>query len=188
LQDVGNAPCCSFNAVAQETGRNAALRVFRHPTMPVRPTPRSIPHPRRSSGFFRVCPESLVPARQYYIFRGPGECRRDGPTGFHYRRPGRHPRRRRNENLTRMNLSLIAMSDKIRSYAELRELIRLSLRAQNQEWVEPDCDSPICASYEAWLFPSGHRIPSPTYLMRLSSSLAPSRQPTLSTIFANWQI
>jgi hypothetical protein len=85
-------------------------------------------------------------------------------------------------------ISLIAMCDKIRSYAELRQLIRLSLRAQNQEWVEPNGDSPICASYEAWLFPSGHRIPWPTYLMRLSSSLAPSRQPTMSTIFANWQI
>jgi hypothetical protein len=41
------------------------------------------------------------------------------------------------------------MSDKIRSYAELRELIRLSLRAQHPEWVEPNGDSPICDSYEA---------------------------------------
>jgi hypothetical protein len=41
------------------------------------------------------------------------------------------------------------MSDKIRSYAELRELIRLSLRTQHPEWVEPNGDSPICDSYEA---------------------------------------
>jgi len=41
------------------------------------------------------------------------------------------------------------MSDKIRSYAELRELIRVSLRAQHPEWVEPNGDSPICDSYEA---------------------------------------
>jgi hypothetical protein len=43
------------------------------------------------------------------------------------------------------------MSDKIRNYAELRELIRRSLRAQNPEWVEPNGDSPICDSYEARL-------------------------------------
>jgi hypothetical protein len=49
-------------------------------------------------------------------------------------------------NLKRLH---IAMSDKIRSYAELRELIRLSLRAQHPEWVEPNGDSPICDSYEA---------------------------------------
>ncbi len=41
------------------------------------------------------------------------------------------------------------MSDKIRSYAELRELIRISLRIQNPEWVEPNGDSPVCDSYEA---------------------------------------
>jgi hypothetical protein len=41
------------------------------------------------------------------------------------------------------------MSDKIRSYAELRELIRFSLRAQHPEWIEPNGDSPICDSYEA---------------------------------------
>ena len=43
----------------------------------------------------------------------------------------------------------IEMSDKIRSYAELRELIRVSLRAQHPEWVEPNGDSPICDAYEA---------------------------------------
>jgi hypothetical protein len=43
----------------------------------------------------------------------------------------------------------IAMSDKIRSYVELREFIRVSLRIQNPEWVEPNGDSPICDSYEA---------------------------------------
>ena len=41
------------------------------------------------------------------------------------------------------------MSDKIRSYAELREFIRISLRIQHPEWVEPNGDSPICDSYQA---------------------------------------
>jgi hypothetical protein len=41
------------------------------------------------------------------------------------------------------------MSDKIRSYAELREFIRASLRIQNPEWVAPNGDSPVCDSYEA---------------------------------------
>jgi hypothetical protein len=40
------------------------------------------------------------------------------------------------------------MSEKIRSYAELRELIRVALLTQNPEWVEPNGDSPICDSYE----------------------------------------
>src|SRR5258707_9100942 len=42
-----------------------------------------------------------------------------------------------------------AMSDKICSYAELRELIRVSLRTQHPEWIEPNGDSPICDFYEA---------------------------------------
>jgi hypothetical protein len=41
------------------------------------------------------------------------------------------------------------MTDKIRSYAELREFIRISLRIQHPEWVEPNGDSPICDSYQA---------------------------------------
>jgi hypothetical protein len=41
------------------------------------------------------------------------------------------------------------MSEKIRTYAELRELIRVSLRIQNPEWVEPNGDSPLCDSHEA---------------------------------------
>ena len=41
------------------------------------------------------------------------------------------------------------MSNKIRSYTELRKLIRASLRMQNPEWVEPNGESPICDSYEA---------------------------------------
>jgi len=41
------------------------------------------------------------------------------------------------------------MPDKIRTYAELRELIRVSLRIQNPEWVQPNGDSPVCDSYEA---------------------------------------
>ena len=40
------------------------------------------------------------------------------------------------------------MSDKIRSYAELQELIRVSLRIQHPEWIEPNGDSPVCDSYE----------------------------------------
>jgi hypothetical protein len=43
----------------------------------------------------------------------------------------------------------IAMPDQIRDYAELRELVRVSLRTQNPEWVEPDGVSPICDAYEA---------------------------------------
>jgi hypothetical protein len=43
------------------------------------------------------------------------------------------------------------MSDKIRTYAELRDLISVSLRIQNPEWVEPNGDSPVCDSYEARL-------------------------------------
>jgi hypothetical protein len=41
------------------------------------------------------------------------------------------------------------MSNQIGSYAELRKMIRVSLRMQNPEWVEPNGDSPICDSYEA---------------------------------------
>ena len=41
------------------------------------------------------------------------------------------------------------MSDKIRSYAELRELIRVSLRIQHPEWVKSDGNSPICDFYDA---------------------------------------
>ena len=43
------------------------------------------------------------------------------------------------------------MSDKIRSYAELRELIRVSLRIQHPEWVKSDGNSPICDFYDARL-------------------------------------
>ncbi len=42
-----------------------------------------------------------------------------------------------------------AMSDTIHTYAELRNLIRTSLRIQNPEWIEPNGDSPVCDSYEA---------------------------------------
>ena len=41
------------------------------------------------------------------------------------------------------------MSDKIRSFTELRKFIRASLRIQNPEWVDPNGESPICDSYEA---------------------------------------
>lgn len=43
------------------------------------------------------------------------------------------------------------MSDKIRSFQELRALIRLSLRTQHPEWVEFNGASPIADSYEARL-------------------------------------
>jgi len=49
----------------------------------------------------------------------------------------------------RRNQNQQAMSNKIRTYAELRELIRVSLRTQNPEWVEPNGNSPLCDSYEA---------------------------------------
>jgi hypothetical protein len=39
--------------------------------------------------------------------------------------------------------------ENIRSYTELRKLIRVSLRVQNPDWVEPNGDSPLCDSYEA---------------------------------------
>jgi hypothetical protein len=41
------------------------------------------------------------------------------------------------------------MSDTIRSYAELRELIWVSLRIQHPEWVQSDGSSPICDFYDA---------------------------------------
>jgi hypothetical protein len=43
------------------------------------------------------------------------------------------------------------MSDEIRSYAELRELIQVSLRIQHPEWVNSDGNSPICDFYDARL-------------------------------------
>jgi hypothetical protein len=43
------------------------------------------------------------------------------------------------------------MTDKIRSYAELLEFIRVSLRTQHPEWVAPNGDSPICDFYQARL-------------------------------------
>jgi len=39
----------------------------------------------------------------------------------------------------------------IRSLAELRVLIRTSLRSQHPEWIEPNGNSPICDEYEARL-------------------------------------
>jgi hypothetical protein len=49
----------------------------------------------------------------------------------------------------RPSTKAIEMSEKIRNYAELRELIRVSLRKRNPEWIEPNGDSPLCDSYEA---------------------------------------
>jgi len=47
---------------------------------------------------------------------------------------------------------LVVKSDKkIPGYAELRALIRASLRSQHPEWIEPDGNSPICDGYDARL-------------------------------------
>jgi hypothetical protein len=47
---------------------------------------------------------------------------------------------------------LVVKSDKKNpSYAELRALIRASLRSQHPEWIEPDGNSPICDEYDARL-------------------------------------
>ena len=43
------------------------------------------------------------------------------------------------------------MSDRIRSYAELRQLVQVSLRIQHPEWVNSDGNSPICDFYDARL-------------------------------------
>jgi hypothetical protein len=52
----------------------------------------------------------------------------------------------------RLRLMVVVKSDKkIRSYAELRALIRVSLRLQHPEWIEPNGNSPICDEYDARL-------------------------------------
>lgn len=43
------------------------------------------------------------------------------------------------------------MAEKIRSYAELRQLIRASLRVQHPEWIQPNGESPICDEYDSRL-------------------------------------
>jgi len=43
------------------------------------------------------------------------------------------------------------MAEKIRSYAELRALIRASLRVQHPERIQPNGESPICDEYDARL-------------------------------------
>ncbi len=48
-----------------------------------------------------------------------------------------------------LDLEPAAKFERIRSYTELRKLIRVSLRIQNPEWVEANGDSPRCDSYEA---------------------------------------
>jgi|GEM_PF-6882925 hypothetical protein len=37
------------------------------------------------------------------------------------------------------------------SYAELRALIRSTLRSQHPEWIEPNGNSPMCDAYDARL-------------------------------------
>jgi hypothetical protein len=49
-------------------------------------------------------------------------------------------------------LKLVVKSEKnIRSYGELRALIRASIRSQHPEWIEPNGSSPICDEYDARL-------------------------------------
>ena len=45
----------------------------------------------------------------------------------------------------------IAMSQKTRTYTELREQIHHDLRISTPRWVEPDGESPMCDFYEARL-------------------------------------
>lgn len=52
----------------------------------------------------------------------------------------------------RLRPMVVVKPDKnVRSYAELRALIRASLRSQHPEWVEPNGNSPICDEYDARL-------------------------------------
>jgi hypothetical protein len=53
------------------------------------------------------------------------------------------------------------MSDRIRSYAELRKLMRVSLRIQHPEWVKSDGNSPICDFYDARFAELLGLVPSP---------------------------
>jgi hypothetical protein len=47
---------------------------------------------------------------------------------------------------------LVVKSDKkVPGYAELRALIRASLRSQHPEWIDPDGNSPMCDEYDARL-------------------------------------
>ena len=47
---------------------------------------------------------------------------------------------------------LVVKSDKkVPGYAELRALIRASLRTQHPEWIDSDGNSPICDEYDARL-------------------------------------
>ena len=46
---------------------------------------------------------------------------------------------------------VVKSEKKVRGYAELRALIRASLRSQHPEWIDPDGSSPICDEYDARL-------------------------------------
>jgi hypothetical protein len=46
---------------------------------------------------------------------------------------------------------VVKAEKKIRSYAELRAVIRASLRSQHPEWIESNGNSPICDEYDARL-------------------------------------
>jgi hypothetical protein len=47
---------------------------------------------------------------------------------------------------------LVVKADtRVRSYTELRALIRASLQSQHPEWVESNGNSPICDEYDARL-------------------------------------
>jgi hypothetical protein len=52
----------------------------------------------------------------------------------------------------RLRIMVVVKPDKsVRSYAELRALIRASLRSQHPEWIEPNGNSPMCDEYDARL-------------------------------------
>jgi hypothetical protein len=46
---------------------------------------------------------------------------------------------------------VVKSEKKIRSYVELRALIRASLQSQHPEWIEANGNSPMCDEYDARL-------------------------------------
>jgi hypothetical protein len=48
-------------------------------------------------------------------------------------------------------MNAIATLHKVDTYADLVHQIRIDLRLQHPEWIEPNGESPMCDSYEARL-------------------------------------
>ena len=48
-------------------------------------------------------------------------------------------------------MNAIATPHKVDTYADLVHQIRIDLRLQHPEWIEPNGESPMCDSYEARL-------------------------------------